>query len=59
MNTVQHFTYYTKFIPCVCNQLLECDNALWVRVYNKIICISMGSCTILHWEVVAHLENAT
>ena len=46
VNTILTFTYYTKSTICICNQLLECDNTSWVRVYNIIICIPMGSCRI-------------
>ena len=56
-----------RFTLCICNQLLECDNALWLRVYNKIInipmgscriiiCIPMGSCTTFHIIVVTHTQ---
>ena len=59
MNTVLTFTVlYTKLTFCliISDQLLECDNALWVRVYNKIICIPMGSCI---FKVVPHFGSCS
>ena len=69
MNTVLIFHYFVA----IYNQLLECDNALWGGVYNKIIiptmmgsckaiiCITMRSCATFHWKLyhtLAHRVSA-